>query len=88
MTDSGTMTARHPYIAQIVLALLIGALFTYGMIVLSAPPGPWHLLWMVVLPALVGLALNRGTRQLVMALALPLASLIATTMVGNAMGGI
>ena len=70
------------------LALLVSALFTYGTIVLSVPPSPWNALWMVALPALFGLALNRGARRLVMTLVLPIASLIATTVVGNAMGGI
>ena len=88
MANIGNLTLRHQYAAQIVLALLLSALFTYGTIVLSVPPSPWNLLWMVALPALIGLALNRGARQLVMALVLPFASLIATTIVGNAMGGI
>ncbi len=88
MTDTGNVLLRHRYAAQIVLALLVSALFTYGTIILSVPPSPWNLLWMIALPTLLGLALNRGARQLVMALALPFASLIATTVVGNAMGGI
>ncbi|MBO9623228.1 MAG: hypothetical protein J7500_11005 [Sphingomonas sp.] len=87
MTDTENVLLRHRYSAQIVLALLLSALCTYGTIVLSVPPSLWNLLWMVALPALLGLALNGGVRQLVMALALPFASLIATTIVGDAMGG-
>lgn len=88
MADIANVMLRHRYAAQIALALLLSALFTYGTIVLSVPPSPWNLLWMVALPALLGLALNRGPRQPVMALALLFTSLIATTIVGNAMGGI
>lgn len=88
MTETENVLLRHRYAGQIVLALLVSALFTYGTIILSVPPSPWNLLWMIALPALLGLALNRGAKQLIMAFALPFASLIATTVVGNAMGGI
>ncbi|KQN71197.1 hypothetical protein ASE90_15940 [Sphingomonas sp. Leaf67] len=74
--------------AQIVLTMLSSALLTYAIIVLNLPPSSWHALWMIILPALVGLTFNQGARQLVMAFALPLASIVAAAVVGNAIGGI
>ncbi|MEN2747912.1 hypothetical protein [Sphingomonas sp. T9W2] len=70
------------------LTMLSSALLTYAIIVLNLPPSPWHALWMIIPPLLVGLTLNQGARQLVMAFALPFASIVAGAIVGNAMGGV
>lgn len=88
MTHTANRSVRDRWMAQIMLTMLWSALLTYGMIVLNLLPSPWYALWMIITPLLVGLTLNQGARQLVMAFALPFASIVACTIVGNAMGGV
>ena len=73
---------------QSVLLALVVSLITFATIKLAMPPSPWHIIWMVALPLALGVAFNRGAMRWVMASVLLIISLVATTMIGNAMGGV
>jgi hypothetical protein len=74
------------YYAQIVLVGLLISLVTFATVKLAMLPSPWHSSWMIVLPLVLGIALNKGAARWFMALALVVVSLVATTVTGNAMG--
>lgn len=75
------------YGTQVFYVALIIALGTYDSVVLGVPPSPWNVLWMVVFPVAVGLALNRGAARVIMAGTLFIVSWIAAGLVGTTMGG-
>lgn len=78
----------HRYQRQAVLVALLISLITFTTIKLAMPASPWHLTWMVILPVALGIAFNRGTARWIMVPLLLVVSLIAITVIGNAMGGI
>jgi hypothetical protein len=84
----GSLIREYRYPTQAVFLALLISLTTFATIKLGMPPSPWHLTWMVVLPVALGIAFNRGAVRWIMAPALLIVSLIATTVIGNAMGGI
>jgi predicted Na+-dependent transporter len=79
---------QRRYFAQIAFVALLTSLVTFATVRLEMPPSPWHITWMVVLPFALGVAFNRGMSRWLMAPVLPIVSLIATMVIGNAMGGI
>jgi hypothetical protein len=79
---------QHSYWIQGVFLALLVSLITFATTKLAMPPSPWHIIWMVILPLALGVVFNRGAMRLVMAFVLLIISLIATTVIGNAMGGI
>lgn len=87
MTTATGFVFRHRYAAQILSVALLISVTTYLVVILSVPPSPWNAVWMVALPTGLGVALNRGEQRIIMGAALLVISLIATTVVGNAMGG-
>jgi hypothetical protein len=79
---------KHPYWIQSVFLALLVSLITFATIKLAMPPSPWHITWMVSMPLALGVASNRGAMRWVIASVLLIISLIVTTAIGNAMGGI
>ena len=69
------------------VALLVSAI-TFATIEPTMRPSPRHLTWMIVLPVALGIAFNRGATRWITASVLIIVGLIATTIVGNMMGGI
>ncbi len=79
---------KHRYLAEIVLVAMFASVSTYMSVTFSVQPSPWNALWMMVFPSFLGLALNKNAARIVMAIVLLIVSLIACSIVGNAMGGI
>lgn len=73
---------------QIAFAAIVSSLVTFATVALAIPPSPWNVSWMVGLPFVVGVALNRGLNRLLMASVLPVVSLSATAVIGTTMGGV
>lgn len=88
MITATKVLSKHPISAQVVGVALLMSLATYLSVTLSVIPGPINALWIIVLPILLGLALNRGMLRFVMAAVLLGVSWIAVSAVGNAMGGV
>lgn len=84
----GRLIREHRYSTQAVFLAFLVSLVTFATIKLAMSPSPWHLTWMVILPLALGISLNRGAMRWIMAPVLLIVSLIATTVIGNAMGGI
>jgi hypothetical protein len=87
-TSMASLFREHRYWVQGAFLALLVSLITFATIKLAVPPSSWHITWMVVLPLALGVAFNRGAMRWVMAPVLLIISLIATTVIGNAMGGI
>ncbi|MBB4100760.1 hypothetical protein [Sphingomonas kyeonggiensis] len=88
MVASGTFIPVYRALTQMAAIAILISFITFATIKLGMPPSPWHATWMVALPLATGAVINRGLNRLLMACALLATSLIATTVVGNAMGGI
>lgn len=88
MQTASATVSKHRYLAEIVFVAVFASFSTYISVVLSAPPSPWNALWMMVFPCFLGLSLNKNAARIVMAVVLLIVSLIACSIVGNAMGGI
>jgi hypothetical protein len=87
MASTVTWLRRHRYSSQITGIALLIALLTFVIVKLEIPRGPWNIAWMVILPFALGVALNQNVMRWIMGPVLVVVSLIATTVIGNAMGG-
>ena len=79
---------NYRYLVQIVLVAAMASAATYVSVMLLTPPTPWNALWMMAIPVIFGLAVNKGVARIIMAVMLLIVSLVACAIVGNAMGGI
>ncbi len=73
--------------AQILGVAVFSGMATYGSAMIGKP-SPWHLIWMVLLPIMLGVAANRGIARMIMPAICLIVDWGAVTGVGAAMGGI
>lgn len=88
MARTINLIRKHRYSTQIAFVALLISLVTFATVKLAMPPSSYHITWMVILPLSLGIALNQREMRWIMAPVLVVASLFATTVIGNAMGGI
>lgn len=86
--NATSLIREHRYSAQVTLVMLLISFITFATVKLEIPSSPWHITWMVMLPLALGVGFNKGLSRWFVAPVLLIVSLLATTVIGTAMGGI